>query len=68
MKKTRKEAIESGEPFYLTGKPCLNGHVAPRYTVDGACKECRVEYARKDRAMIKERIKQKQSQAECKNA
>ena len=36
----RKSARASGAKTYFTGKPCSNGHIAPRYTKSGACKEC----------------------------
>lgn len=37
---TRKQAIERGLNTYYTGLACKNGHVAPRYTASGGCKEC----------------------------
>lgn len=43
---TREEARKSGSPRYFTGKPCANGHVAPRYTKSGACTECLLEASR----------------------
>jgi hypothetical protein len=36
----RKQAIELGEPFYNTGKPCKHGHLAKRRTKTGRCTEC----------------------------
>lgn len=38
--KTRAEAAAAGEKYYFTGRPCKNGHNAPRYTKNGICKEC----------------------------
>lgn len=35
----RAEAKRLGLPFYFTGRPCVNGHIAPRYT-KGDCVEC----------------------------
>lgn len=40
MKKTRKEAIESGDDYYDTQAPCKNGHLSPRRTIAGVCVEC----------------------------
>lgn len=38
---TKQEARERGLKFYFTGKPCKNGHVAPRYVREpGSCTEC----------------------------
>jgi hypothetical protein len=42
MKTTRKAAILSGESWYYTGKPCKNGHLSRRYTLNGICEECRI--------------------------
>lgn len=41
----RKEAEASGAKTYLTGLPCRNGHVAPRYVSSGACAACDAMYA-----------------------
>lgn len=40
MTKTRKEARQDGDTLFNTGKPCRNGHMAPRYTSTGGCTEC----------------------------
>lgn len=45
---TRKEAKEKGFPRYFTGKPCVHGHVAERYTCNKTCVEC--ESIRKQKA------------------
>lgn len=37
--KTRKEALDNGESFFFTGKPCVHGHVSLRYA-SGACTAC----------------------------
>lgn len=37
---TRKSAIAAGSGKYFTGKPCVHGHIADRYTQSGACSEC----------------------------
>lgn len=36
----RREAKTLGLEKYTTGKPCKNGHLAERYTVNGTCVEC----------------------------
>ena len=47
---TRSEAKASGAPQYFTGKPCKQGHLAPKFTCSGSCTEClatrRREYMR----------------------
>ena len=37
---TRSEAIILGTILYWNGIPCERGHVSPRYTKSGHCKEC----------------------------
>lgn len=55
MKNTRKLAIEARERFYFTGKPCLNGCLSKRDTIDGSCYECRMSKQRIERkALVKE--------------
>ena len=43
---SRKEAKQSGEYLYYTGKPCKHGHVAERYTNNAMCTVCSKKYAR----------------------
>lgn len=38
--KTRKQAMEAGEKFYWTGKPCKHGHSSVRFTSVGQCAMC----------------------------
>lgn len=45
--KTRKQAAEAGEPKYFTGRPCIHGHLGPRYTASGICCACNVVAAAK---------------------
>lgn len=48
----RQAALASGAISYFTGKPCKNGHVAPRQTSNGECHECarlRAQKIRKER-------------------
>jgi len=37
---TRQEAATQGRKVYFTGKPCVNGHTAPRYVTTGGCLAC----------------------------
>jgi len=37
---TRKEAIAAKLKWYSTGKPCKNGHLSRRLTINGDCCEC----------------------------
>jgi hypothetical protein len=39
-KVSRQYAIEHNLPRYFTGKPCVNGHIAERYTKKTTCTEC----------------------------
>jgi hypothetical protein len=45
--KSRDEARERGLKV-LTGIPCVNGHIAPRYVSTGNCVKCQVEHARRN--------------------
>lgn len=40
LPRTRREAEESGNPYYFTGKACKNGHVSRRRTKDSNCFGC----------------------------
>lgn len=40
LPRTRAEAIACGSKHYFTGKPCPNGHVAPRFVSNFGCDEC----------------------------
>jgi hypothetical protein len=40
MPETRKQALDMGVTYYYTGKPCIRGHYAPRFTSNKACKIC----------------------------
>jgi len=48
---TRQQAIDKGVLVYFTGKPCLNGHIVNRYTLNGACIEC-LRVARNEKRQI----------------
>lgn len=38
---SRKEAESLGEKHFFTGKPCVHGHLSPRYVSDRYCVACR---------------------------
>jgi 5-methylcytosine-specific restriction endonuclease McrA len=40
---TRQEAKAAGLLRYFSGKPCINGHLAERWTSSGSCYECTKE-------------------------
>ena len=40
---TRGTARAAGRKRYFTGKPCCNGHTAPRYVTTGSCVKCAAE-------------------------
>jgi hypothetical protein len=40
LKEERNAAIEAGDRFYFSGKPCRHHHMSVRYASTGACKEC----------------------------
>lgn len=40
MKNNRKDALECGDIYYFTGKPCKKGHVSKRISGSGSCYEC----------------------------
>lgn len=40
----RHIALKASAQFYETGKPCVNGHIAPRYTIGRACTACTKAY------------------------
>ena len=68
---SRAEAKASGISQYFTGKPCKQGHVAPKFTSSGSCAEClaarRREYMRKWSAENPELKKQRAAEWYDKN-
>jgi len=44
---TRAEARAAGSMRYYPQRPCLHGHLSPRYTISGTCVECQVMYRKK---------------------
>jgi hypothetical protein len=37
---TRDAALALGRKHFYTGKPCVHGHLLPRYVVSGSCTKC----------------------------
>ena len=52
--KTRARAIEAGDLRYFTGKPCVRGHLAERFTSGANCVECIRERSMATRERIRE--------------
>lgn len=50
---TRREAIEAGESYYFTGKPCKHGHISKRHVVSCSCYECERAFAQKEESKAK---------------
>lgn len=44
----REMAMQNGHPYYTTGLPCKNGHVAARYTLSSVCVQCHRERSKKN--------------------
>ena len=54
---SRKEAMELGEKFYFTGKPCPRGHLAKRNTITMSCKDCLIEYQKRSRQRFYDKMR-----------
>lgn len=54
---SRKDARELGVPRYWTGKPCKNGHLAPRWVSNGACFGCLAMWASIEKSPEKKQAK-----------
>jgi hypothetical protein len=46
---SRAEAIAQNSKIFRTGRTCVNGHIANRYTKSGSCSTCVLEATRKNR-------------------
>jgi hypothetical protein len=55
---TRREALATGATLYRGGRPCPNGHAAPRYTSDSSCSECALRRAQARYVKLREPILQ----------
>jgi hypothetical protein len=49
-------ALKAGHSHYFTGRPCRNGHMAPR-TIKGSCVECEKAYRTKNLNRIKKQAR-----------
>lgn len=54
---TRKDAASAGSMHYLTGKPCIRGHLSPRLTSTRQCIDCVRTQAREWAKAHPDRIK-----------
>lgn len=61
LPRTRAEAIEEGERFYLPAEPCKRGHISKRYTLNGRCYECYREKYLHEKRLFDEARKKKAS-------
>ena len=54
----RKEAIDRGKRRYITGRACINGHLAARDTLSGACLLCVRDSTRRARERVRAKLDQ----------
>jgi len=47
LPKKRSTALMISAPHYFTGKPCKHGHIEPRATFAGVCRQCQVDNSAK---------------------
>ena len=52
----RSEAIARSQRRYTTGRPCVNGHLAERDTLSGACVLCMRANTQRARERIREKL------------
>ncbi len=55
---SRKDARARGSNRFFTGTPCIQGHIAPRYTSTTNCVECQAAHARKNGGWIARPMKE----------
>lgn len=63
----RALAKKAGENTYMTGKPCIHGHISPRFTKNASCIKCydiATNYARKIVVYKEARITEEEIKAE----
>lgn len=67
----RFTAMDLGNIYYYTGKPCKHGHVSKRLVVNASCYQCTLDgvkkYNKANRPILRERINRGRKLAE-KNA
>ena len=47
LPKKRADALLLNSAYYFTGKPCKHGHIEPRTTFSGICRQCQVDSSTK---------------------
>lgn len=57
MSSPREEAKILGKLYYFTGRTCLRGHIANRYTANGNCVDCLKEYADANKDKFREAVR-----------
>lgn len=57
----RRQAIALGMRRFNNGRPCVNGHMADRDTLSGACLDCVRANTRASRARVKAALDAKKS-------
>jgi hypothetical protein len=60
----RIEASKLGLVTYSTGKPCKQGHICDRYTINGVCVKCSSLRAKKQQLEIAENLKKAREKAD----
>ena len=58
MPKSRAQALIIKSRRFNTGKPCVRGHIADRYTTSGQCVECAKEHSRARYLAVMEALKE----------
>lgn len=62
---SRTQAIKLRIRKYYTGRPCKYGHLAYRYTMTGACIDCRMVYNYEYHKRIKEAFAETDDVSSC---
>lgn len=53
---TRRQAAESGQKRYYTGRPCGKGHDCQRFTSTGVCTQCAAGYVKSYNSRLTKRM------------
>lgn len=54
---TRQDAVKQKLRRFFTGRPCRHGHLAERYTTNGACVVCTTQRVAEERQAIREALR-----------
>lgn len=61
LKSSRSAALTTGDKFYRTGKPCVRGHLAKRWSINWTCYTCKKDkqnaWAEKNRLTLRRKKK-----------